>query len=287
MCENYYTGIVSNDYTKNNRLILKKGSNIDNRYEVVDILGSGSFSDVYLCTDHKYKSYVALKTIKRRKFYEKYSLIEYSLFKKIQKSKSGCVNIIKLYRYFDFNNCVFFSFEKHGISLYDYYKNENNIIDIKNFSKQILNGISYLHNLNIVHADLKPENILINNNILKIIDLGSSFESKVDLFYDYIQTRWYRAPEVLFNHRITNKIDIWSYGCILYELKIKSPLFGCKNENELREKILKTNDKVRYENYIYLPCDLELNSIVKLCLKFSYYERVSADKLIKDNYFLE
>lgn len=285
MCENYYTGIVSYDYTKNNRLIVKKGSNIDNRYEVVRILGSGSFSDVYLCTDHKYKSHVALKSIKRRKSYEKYSLREYSLFEKIQKSENECANIIKLYRYFDFNNCIFFSFEIHGISLYDYYKNENNIINIKSFSKQILNGISYLHNLKIVHADLKPENILVNNNILKIIDLGSGFENKVDLFYDYIQSRWYRAPEVLFNHRITNKIDIWSYGCILYELKMKVPLFCCENENDMRDKILKTNDKVMYENYVYLPCDLELNSIIKLCLEFSYYERVSANMLIKNKYF--
>ena len=75
---------------------------------------------------------------------------------------------------------------------------------------------------NIVHCDLKPENILlrkINKSGIKIIDFGSGcFEDQK--IYTYIQSRFYRAPEIVLGIPYSSAIDMWSFGCILYELYV-------------------------------------------------------------------
>ena len=282
--ESYYDGIIGNEYTSKNRLILDRTYNIDNRYEIINNLGNGAFSDVYKCKDHKNNSFVAIKVIRNEPRFHKCALKEYNLYEKIQ-NNSFCINIINLQRYFNFNNDIFFVFDLHGISLYEYYKNLKNDIYMKDFSKQILDGLVYLHNLNIIHADLKPENILIENNILKIIDLGSSFEEKENKYYDYIQSRWYRSPEVLFNRKITKKIDMWSYGCILFELYHRRPLFRGKNSENMKEKIYDLMKKVETENYILIEKNYNLDRFIKLCLKFYYKDRISSEELVKNIYF--
>jgi serine/threonine protein kinase len=87
-------------------------------------------------------------------------------------------------------------------------------------TRQCLEALQYLHNLGIVHCDLKPENILIKSYKkceVKIIDLGSSC-FKTDNLCLYVQSRSYRAPEVMLGLQYDEKIDIWSLGCILAEL---------------------------------------------------------------------
>jgi len=85
-----------------------------------------------------------------------------------------------------------------------------------------------------VHCDLKPENILlrkINKSGIKIIDFGSGcFEDQK--IYTYIQSRFYRAPEIVLGIPYNAAIDMWSFGCILYELYIGYPLFPGEDEKE-------------------------------------------------------
>ena len=87
---------------------------------------------------------------------------------------------------------------------------------------------------NIIHCDLKPENILLrkkNKSGFKIIDFGSSCfgDNKV---YTYIQSRFYRSPEVIFGLDYTTAIDMWSFGCVLFKLYTGDPLFPGESENE-------------------------------------------------------
>jgi dual specificity tyrosine-phosphorylation-regulated kinase 2/3/4 len=85
-----------------------------------------------------------------------------------------------------------------------------------------------------VNCDLKPENILLkkpNKSAIKLIDFGSGcFEP--EQIYTYIQSRFYRAPEIILGITYTSAIDMWSFGCILYELFTGFPLFAGENENE-------------------------------------------------------
>lgn len=116
---------------------------------------------------------------------------------------------------------------------------------LKDFSTKILQGLQFIHDNKIIHCDIKPENIMIKlpngfntdtvvedgDFIVKIIDFGSScFNDEIS--YSYIQSRFYRAPEVITGAKYNNMIDIWSFGCVIAELYSGFPLFPGKNELE-------------------------------------------------------
>lgn len=85
---------------------------------------------------------------------------------------------------------------------------------------QCLEALQFLHGLGLIHCDLKPENILVKSYSrceVKVIDLGSSC-FQTDHLCSYVQSRSYRAPEVILGLPYDKKIDIWSLGCILAEL---------------------------------------------------------------------
>ena len=122
-------------------------------------------------------------------------------------------------------------FETLDISLYDLIQMNNyegfSLIQISKWMKQILLGLEKLDELGIIHCDLKPENILFVDEEyyhLKIIDLGSSCY-KDQIMYTYIQSRFYRAPEIILGIGYDQKIDIWSVGCICIELFLGLPIF--------------------------------------------------------------
>lgn len=116
---------------------------------------------------------------------------------------------------------------------------------LKDFSTKILEGLEFIHDNKIIHCDIKPENIMIklptgfkpdtplddNDFIVKIIDFGSScFNDEIS--YSYIQSRFYRAPEVITGAKYNKMIDIWSFGCVIAEMYSGFPLFPGKNELE-------------------------------------------------------
>ena len=105
---------------------------------------------------------------------------------------------------------------------------------IKRFATQLLQALSLLSRYKIIHCDLKPENILLkhsNRSAIKVIDFGSScfYEKRI---YTYIQSRFYRAPEVILGISYSTSIDMWSFGCILTELFTGYPLFPGESEAE-------------------------------------------------------
>jgi dual specificity tyrosine-phosphorylation-regulated kinase 2/3/4 len=85
-----------------------------------------------------------------------------------------------------------------------------------------------------VHCDLKPENILLkqpNKSGIKVIDYGSSCFTNSRI-YTYIQSRFYRAPEIILGIPYTMAIDMWSFGCIIAELYTGYPIFPGENETD-------------------------------------------------------
>lgn len=105
---------------------------------------------------------------------------------------------------------------------------------IRRFTKQLLSSLNLLKQHRVIHCDLKPENILLRHPLhteIKTIDFGSScFES--EKVYTYIQSRFYRSPEVILGMTYGLPIDMWSLGCILAELYTGVPIFPGENEQE-------------------------------------------------------
>ena len=90
---------------------------------------------------------------------------------------------------------------------------------------------------NIFHRDIKPENILIMDDCLKLADFGSC-RGMLKQPYEYISTRWYRAPECLLTDGYYNyKMDMWGVGCVFFEMVSLFPLFPGTNELDQIQKI--------------------------------------------------
>ena len=130
---------------------------------------------------------------------------------------------------------------------------------IKKLAAQILQALRLIDQYKIIHCDLKPENILLKSvtgTALKVIDFGSAcFCDK--RMYTYIQSRFYRAPEVMLGLSYTTSIDVWSFGCILVELFTGRPLFPGESEFEQMQCIMEVLG-------VPPPCLLEKGSRVKL-----------------------
>ena len=117
------------------------------------------------------------------------------------------------------------------------------MILVRRFAFQILKALKFLNEHSIIHCDLKPENILLRentNSMIKVIDLGSSCFSNQRI-YEYIQSRFYRSPEVILGLPYKCSIDMWSLGCLLFELYTGYPLFPGKDEFSQILLIIETN----------------------------------------------
>lgn len=105
---------------------------------------------------------------------------------------------------------------------------------IRRFTKQLLSSLVLLKSHKVIHCDLKPENVLLAHpahSEIKVIDFGSSCLEN-EKVYTYIQSRFYRSPEVILGMTYGMPIDMWSLGCILAELLTGYPIFPGENEQE-------------------------------------------------------
>eukprot|EP00475_Leptophrys_vorax_P034235 TRINITY_DN55017_c0_g1_i5.p2 TRINITY_DN55017_c0_g1~~TRINITY_DN55017_c0_g1_i5.p2 ORF type:complete len:487 (+),score=91.71 TRINITY_DN55017_c0_g1_i5:315-1775(+) len=107
---------------------------------------------------------------------------------------------------------------------------------IKTFTSQILKALSLLRESRIIHCDLKPENVLLVKSDVaqvKVVDFGSACMEE-ETTYSYIQSRFYRSPEILLGLPYSSAIDMWSVGCICAELFLGLPIFpGCNEYDQV------------------------------------------------------
>jgi|TARA_B110001450_G_scaffold166812_1_gene155482 dual specificity tyrosine-phosphorylation-regulated kinase 2/3/4 len=209
------------------------------RFEVVDFLGKGSFGQALKCVDHKTKEIVALKIIRNKKKFQHQAGVELKILLHLKENDPDDTNnIIRIKDYCMFRKHLVISFELFSINLYEFIKNNNfegvSLSLIRRFAIQILQALKYLREESLIHCDLKPENILLKSpdkSGIKVIDFGSSCFSN-ERIYTYIQSRFYRAPEIILGIPYTTAIDMWSFGCILTELFTGVPIFPGESEQE-------------------------------------------------------
>ncbi|KAG4436762.1 hypothetical protein IFR05_007737 [Cadophora sp. M221] len=215
------------------------GDHLSYRYEIIDVLGKGSFGQVVRCIDHKLGTLVAVKIIRNKKRFHQQALVEVNILQKLRewdpKNKHSMVNFTQSF-YFRGHLCI--STELLDMNLYEFIKSNAfkgfSLKIVRRFTKQMLSSLLLLKQHKVIHCDLKPENILLAHPMhseIKVIDFGSScFEN--EKVYTYIQSRFYRSPEVILGMTYGMPIDMWSLGCILAELYTGVPIFPGENEQE-------------------------------------------------------
>ncbi|XP_018566309.1 dual specificity tyrosine-phosphorylation-regulated kinase 4 isoform X1 [Anoplophora glabripennis] len=209
------------------------------RYEILEVIGKGSFGQVIRALDHMTNKHVAIKIIRNKKRFHHQALVEVRILDHLRKKDKDCNhNVIHMLDYFYFRNHLCISFELLSLNLYELIKKNNyqgfSLNLIRRFATSLLKCLRLLQKENIIHCDLKPENVLLKqrgSSSIKVIDFGSSCYSNQRV-YTYIQSRFYRSPEVILGLTYGTAIDMWSLGCILAELYTGYPLFPGENEVE-------------------------------------------------------
>ncbi|KAM7353787.1 dual-specificity tyrosine phosphorylation-regulated kinase 2 [Cochliomyia hominivorax] len=209
------------------------------RYEILEIIGKGSFGQVIRALDHKTNTHVAIKIIRNKKRFLNQAVVELNILDELrEKDADGSHNVIHMLDYMYFRKHLCITFELMSLNLYELIKKNNyngfSMSLIRRFCNSIVKCLRLLYKENIIHCDLKPENILLKqrgSSSIKVIDFGSSCYVNRKI-YTYIQSRFYRSPEVILGLQYGTAIDMWSLGCILAELYAGFPLFPGENEVE-------------------------------------------------------
>ncbi|KAL7716532.1 Dual specificity tyrosine-phosphorylation-regulated kinase [Entamoeba marina] len=235
-----------------------KNDIIQSKYQLIKVLGYGTHSciiqgiNLINCDD------VAIKFVKHQQL-------------KIPKQLINNNN----HHIIDIKECIesptpMIITELLGPSLFHLINNDPNFVrySISNLFHDLINTLHYLFDYGIIHCDIKPSNICFDerNNIFKLIDYDNSTTSPCS--GQYVQSRYYRSPEIIFNNDWNEQIDIWSVGCVLSECILLEPLFPAQNDKEHILMLWETLGPIPYEiiqNHLEdFPCFVVSNTTVDL-----------------------
>uniref|UniRef100_A0A914HWP2 Mitogen-activated protein kinase n=1 Tax=Globodera rostochiensis TaxID=31243 RepID=A0A914HWP2_GLORO len=211
---------------------------IDTNYTLEKMIGSGAYGSVGMATDNRTHEKVAIKKIARvfsAIALVKRTLREVRILRDIR--HENIVGVLDMFTVGDGaqGKDVYLVMDLMETDLHQIIHSTQKLSEQHNqyFLYQILCGLKYIHSIGIVHRDLKPSNLLVNGDcLLKIADFGLArsidqcTREEGTLLTQYVSTRWYRAPELLFSMvNYDTKLDIWSVGAIFAELIMRRQLF--------------------------------------------------------------
>ncbi|XP_061496604.1 homeodomain-interacting protein kinase 2 isoform X5 [Anopheles gambiae] len=239
------------------------------QYEVLEFLGRGTFGQVVKCWKKGTSDIVAIKILKNHPSYARQGQIEVSILSRLSQENADEFNFVRAFECFQHKNHTCLVFEMLEQNLYDFLKqNKFSPLPLKYIRpilQQVLTALLKLKQLGLIHADLKPENImLVDPNRqpyrVKVIDFGSASHVSKTVCNTYLQSRYYRAPEIILGLPFCEAIDMWSLGCVVAELFLGWPLYPGSSEY----------DQIRYISQTQgLPTEHMLNSASKTA-KFFY-----------------
>ncbi|KAL4473371.1 hypothetical protein ABPG72_015614 [Tetrahymena utriculariae] len=142
---------------------------------------------------------------------------------------------------------------------------------------QSVKGLQVLHSLNIYHRDIKNANLfLYKDGTTKIGDFNVSKQAKMGLLYTQTGTPYYASPEVWSDQPYTSSSDIWSLGCVLYELATLSPPFNGESMKELYGKIMSGVYKKISPKY-----SIEMSNMISNMLQIDPKKRFSCSQILQ------
>lgn len=238
------------------------GKSIEN-YRIVSVLGKGGMGIVYKAYDTKLDRYVAIKLLNSN-VVDKDRFVE--RFKREAKNhaKLSHPNIVTVYGFIEYSNLLGIVMEYvEGESLEKVIDRQGrfNLFDVIYILKQLLQGIGYAHLKGFIHRDIKPSNIILNKEgVTKIMDFGISkslYDNDMTKTGSKIGTVYYMSPEQIRGHDVTNRSDIYSIGCTIYEMITGLPPFDFTSEYEVMDAHLKKTVPKLSEKVTGIPDQLE------------------------------
>ena len=254
-------------------------------FEILEKLGEGSYSTVY--------------KVKRKIDNEIYALKKVKLLNLNEKEKTNSLNEVRILasiksKYVISYKEAFFDEKDSTLGIVMEYADNGDLyqkiveykkrkiyfeeIDIWKIFIQLVKGLKALHDLRILHRDLKSANVfLFKNGNAKLGDLNVSKVAKRGLGYTQTGTPYYASPEIWKDLPYDNKSDIWSLGCVLYEMITLHPPFIAKNMDDLYKKVLSGDVSAlpnKFSNDLY--------EVVCLLLKINQNKRPNCNEILNN-----
>ena len=233
-------------YAPGKNYYVRPGDVLNDRYCIKKKLGTGHFSLVWLAYDQLKNKYVAVKIVKSSRSYAEAGLDERKLALRLQNSSSRNKDfVLKMLDFFyvpsrqrpnERHYCLVFELMWkelfHLVRMSDHNGLRTEWLRVCAY--QILRGMCHLHERGLIHTDVKPENVMISPIVpiaqaryfkVKISDLGNACHMSKHT-NDEIQTRQYRAPEVIMGCEYSTSADMFSVGIMLMELATGDLIFN-------------------------------------------------------------
>ncbi|XP_054265556.1 dual specificity protein kinase CLK2 isoform X2 [Macrosteles quadrilineatus] len=281
-------------------LIYHHGDILQDRYKILATLGEGTFGKVVKVKDLNTENTIALKIIKNVEKYREAAKLEINALDKIaEKDPDGKHLCVKMLDWFDYHGHMCIAFEMLGLSVFDFLDNNYQpytLEQVRHISYQLCYSVKFLHDNKLTHTDLKPENILfvdsdydiaynskkkrdvrrVKSSDVRLIDFGSATFDH-EHHSTIVSTRHYRAPEVILELGWSHPCDVWSIGCIIFELYLGITLFQTHDNREhlaMMERILGT-----------IPYRMARKSKTKYFYhgKLDWDEKSSAGRYVREN----
>ena len=253
-------------------------------FEILEKLGDGAYSVVYKVKRKQDGNIYALKKVKLQNLSDKEkenALNEVRILASVKSTfvisykeafieeSEKCLCIVMVYADKGDLYQKITEFKKQGCLMEE--------IDVWRIFIQMTRGLKALHDLKILHRDLKSANIfLLSDGSAKIGDLNVSKVARKGLGYTQTGTPYYASPEVWNDSPYDSKSDIWSLGCITYEMLTLHPPFRAENMEALYNKVIKGNYPKISDKY-----SKDISDIIKLLLKVNPKDRLSCDQILK------
>ena len=200
------------------------GTMLDNRYELLEIIGVGGTAVVYKAKCHRLNRYVAVKILKeefasdqefRRQFHEEAQAV----------AMLSHPNIVNIYDVSRSGNVDYIVMELiDGITLKEYLSRRGRLSpkEVTVFATQIARALEHAHDHNIIHRDIKPQNImLLRDGTVKVADFGiAHFAARENTYSkgEAIGSVHYVSPEQARGSYVDNRTDLYSLGVVMYEM---------------------------------------------------------------------
>uniref|UniRef100_A0ABK0L9P3 non-specific serine/threonine protein kinase n=1 Tax=Rattus norvegicus TaxID=10116 RepID=A0ABK0L9P3_RAT len=249
------------------------------KFDLIKIIGEGTFGKVYLAKDKSESCHCVIKEISLTKEKEA-SKNEVTLLAKMKHS-----NIVTFFSSFQENSRLFIVMEYcDGGDLMERIQRQRGVLfsedQILCWFVQISLGLKHIHDKKVLHRDIKSQNIFLSKNgmVAKLGDFGTArtLNNSMELAQTCAGTPYYLSPEICQNRPYNNKTDIWSLGCVLYELCTLKHPFESDNLHHLVLKICQGRVAPISPHF-----SLDLQSLIPQLFRVSPQDRPSINSLLK------